>query len=176
MKFRFRHLLLSLLAAGLVLSSRPLIVEASIQSQDWAYAVFPVQEGFQEYSSPYGMRTHPISGMEKMHWGLDIAAKHGSPIHSWWAGKVTEIGNDPGGWGDYVVVVSGNWESLYAHCSKIVAKEGQEVKAGDTVALVGMTGGATGDHLHWELKFLPTGERIDPMRLVKAMYRAHKGD
>jgi murein DD-endopeptidase MepM/ murein hydrolase activator NlpD len=54
--------------------------------------------------------------------------------------------------------------TLYAHCSKILVKEGQQVKKGHVVALIGSTGWSTGPHLHFEV--ISEGERADPLEFV----------
>ncbi|MGA2192778.1 MAG: peptidoglycan DD-metalloendopeptidase family protein [Nitrospirota bacterium] len=103
-------------------------------------------------SSPYGMRKDPIAGGMKMHRGVDIAAPSGSRIFAAGDGTVTFSGQRKG-YGNLVVIKhSGGLTSLYAHNSTNIVNKGDTVKKGDTVALVGQTGRATGPHLHFEVR------------------------
>lgn len=179
-----RSIALILLGAIILLATvllRPPPSLSGLKTTPWQYASFPVME-FKRYSSPFGMRKHPISTKRKMHKGQDIAAPEGSDIVAWWGGKVILIGFDPDGWGNYVVIRSGQWEHLYAHCSKIVVRKGQTVKTKAVIARIGQTGGATGPHLHWELRHqLPNQKNItdssqwqliNPAEVLWLMYKA----
>lgn len=110
--------------------------------------------------SPYGYRDHPVDGEYKFHNGVDIGGQEGDPIGAFAAGTVEYIGeNDEHGL--YLQIDHGNGvKSFYAHCSKLCVSQGQTVAAGDTVALVGSTGVATGPHLHFEIKC--AGIHVDP--------------
>lgn len=102
-------------------------------------------------SSGFGYREHPVEGEERFHYGIDIAANTGTPIGCFADGTVIAVG-DSSSYGKYLIVShDGGFSSLYAHCSKIIASSGQEVKEGQTIAEVGETGVATGPHLHFEL-------------------------
>lgn len=102
-------------------------------------------------TSTFDYRTHPITGEEGFHTGLDLATAEGTPIASVLPGIVAKQGyNDKSG--NFVIVSHGSGvETLYAHCSKITAADGAYVRAGETIALVGSTGDSTGPHLHIEL-------------------------
>jgi murein DD-endopeptidase MepM/ murein hydrolase activator NlpD len=111
-------------------------------------------------TSRYGYRNHPITGKYSMHGGIDISADKGTEIKSAYDGKITSTGYSKS-YGYYVIISHNkNVETLYAHCSKIVASEGDYIKKGETVALVGSTGKSTGPHLHFEIRI--GGKRIDP--------------
>lgn len=103
-------------------------------------------------SSPYGYRTHPITGTRKLHSGIDYAAPGGTPIYAAEDGVVLTSGWI-NGYG-YTVTINhgGGYVTLYAHCSTLVAKAGQKVTKGQTIAKVGSTGNSTGNHLHFEVK------------------------
>lgn len=102
-------------------------------------------------SDGFGYRTHPISGVDRFHYGLDIAAEEGSVITAFAAGTVTAMG-EASDRGKYVEITHPNgYSTLYAHCSRITASNGQTVAPGDPIAEVGQTGQATGPHLHFEL-------------------------
>lgn len=99
----------------------------------------------------FGYRQHPIDGNKQFHYGLDLEAPSGTVIRSFSDGKVSVVG-ESSQLGKYVTVVhAGDYTTLYAHCSRITASAGQQVKMGDPIAEVGETGQATGPHLHLEL-------------------------
>ncbi len=103
-------------------------------------------------TSPYGYRVHPVYGTRKLHTGLDIGAPRGTPIAATTNGVVIFAGYR-GGYGQTVIVDHGDGlSSLYAHMSQINAAEGAVVQRGDIVGLVGATGTATGNHLHFEIR------------------------
>lgn len=112
-----------------------------------------------EVTSGFGEREDPISGEKGFHYGIDVAAAEGEPIRAVASGIVQETGENS--YGKYIVVAhEDGLQSLYAHCSAINAAEGQQVKAGEKIAAVGMTGRATGNHLHFEL--WRAGKILDP--------------
>lgn len=98
------------------------------------------------------------------HTGLDIAATTGIPIKVVADGTITFAAYS-GSYGYLVKVDHGNGvETWYGHTSKMLVKEGQAVKAGDTIALVGSTGNSTGPHLHFEVRI--NGEHINPQKYL----------
>lgn len=118
-------------------------------------------------SSEYGYRNHPITGKYSLHNGLDIAADSGTEILSAYDGVVKSAGYSSS-YGYYLIIThSDNLETLYAHCSKLMAEEGDIVKKGDPVALVGSTGRSTGPHLHFEVRV--NSYRIDPEWLLSEL-------
>ena len=115
-------------------------------------------------SSPFGYRTHPISGKRKLHTGLDIAASHGTTIRAAGPGVVISAGWR-GGYGNTVIIDHGGGIStLYGHCSRLLARAGQKVSAGDPVAAVGSTGYSTGPHLHFEVRV--NGSPVNPRKYL----------
>lgn len=89
---------------------------------------------------------------ESRHHGLDIAADAGSEILAGHSGTVTEAGWKNSIYGYAVVIDHGNgWQTLYAHCSRVLVSTGQSVQQGQKIALVGSTGNSTGPHLHLEI-------------------------
>ena len=102
--------------------------------------------------SPYGYRDHPIDGAYKFHNGIDIGAGEGEPILAFAGGQVEYIGESEA-YGNYLQLDHGDGiKSFYAHCSQVLVKTGQQISAGEEIALVGSTGAATGPHLHLELR------------------------
>lgn len=120
-------------------------------------------------TSPFGERIHPLYGYRSFHTGVDIGAPYGSPIKSAGQGLVRAAGWVRG-YGLTVVVDHGKgWMTLYAHCSSLLAHEGQEVKAGDVIAREGSTGLSTGPHLHFEVR--DNGKAVDPVQYRAALGR-----
>ena len=100
----------------------------------------------------------------RVHNGLDIKVERGDTIYAAFDGKVRITAFQRRGYGYYVVIRHNNGiETLYAHLSKNLVKENQNVKAGDPIGLGGNTGRSTGSHLHFETILL--GKCIDPALL-----------
>lgn len=129
--------------------------------------LFPVSlNGYQCMTSPYGYRVHPISGVTRLHNGVDLAAVTGTPIFASKSGVVTTAcigwGN---GYGNHVVINHGDgYSTLYAHQSALNVYEGQIVSQGDVIGYVGSTGNSTGPHLHFTV--FKNGETINPMTCI----------
>ncbi len=129
--------------------------------------LFPVSlNGYQCMTSPYGYRVHPISGVTRLHNGVDLAAVTGTPIFASKSGVVTTAcigwGN---GYGNHVVINHGDgFSTLYAHQSALNVYEGQIVSQGDVIGYVGSTGNTTGPHLHFTV--FKNGETINPMSCI----------
>ncbi len=98
------------------------------------------------------------------HKGMDIAAPYGTKIVAAAKGKVTHSGW-MGGYGNLIIITHENGiQTYYGHCSKLYAKVGDEVEAGDTIAAVGSTGFSTGNHLHFEIR--KNGSQINPQKYL----------
>ena len=111
-------------------------------------------------SSSYGWRNDPIDGQSKFHKGVDLAMPVGQDVPAARNGEVTFTGSLPG-YGLTVVVRHGDHTSTrYAHLSQVLVAPGDEVGAGETIALSGATGRVTGPHLHFEV--LEDGQPVDP--------------
>lgn len=109
----------------------------------------------------YGMRIHPIHKIPKFHAGMDFTAKVGTPIHATGDGRVTFADYATNGYGMHVIVDHGfDYATLYAHLSELKVRNGQRVKRGDVIGLVGNTGLSSGPHLHYEVH--KGGEPVDP--------------
>lgn len=114
-------------------------------------------------TSPFGMRTHPITGKRSLHDGVDIGASCGTPITAPWAGRVTLADYHPA-YGYRVRVDHGSHVATYTHMPKLDVSVGEVLRAGDTLGVVGSTGLSTGCHLHWMVRV--DGQLIDPLTLV----------
>ncbi|MBQ9980130.1 MAG: peptidoglycan DD-metalloendopeptidase family protein [Oscillospiraceae bacterium] len=103
-------------------------------------------------TSVYGMRTHPVTGVYKLHTGVDIGSSYGSKIYAAKSGSVITSGSNYA-YGEYVVIYHGNGVStLYAHMSERAVSEGDYVLKGDVIGYVGSSGYSTGAHLHFEIR------------------------
>jgi cell wall-associated NlpC family hydrolase len=115
-------------------------------------------------TSKYGMRVNPVTGVYEGHSGWDIAGPAHGEIHAAGSGTVTIAGKSTGGNSGFMVAIDhgGGVQSRYVHAFKqdIKVKVGQKVKVGDVIALEGMSGNATGYHLHFEIRI--NGTPTDP--------------
>ena len=119
---------------------------ASASTGTWMTA-HPVPDA--RVSSNYGMRS--LLGTTRQHSGIDFSAPTGTAIYASGAGVVTKSGWGSG-YGYYVEVDHSNgYKTRYAHASRLIAKVGDYVNAGDHIANVGCTGRCTGPHLHFEV-------------------------
>lgn len=123
-------------------------------------------------TSPYGWRIHPITGERRFHYGIDIAGAnaHGQPVISVADGEVFQVNYSSGEAGYNIRIrhydEEGNeWQSRYSHLSLMTVRIGDKVRQGDVIGAVGSTGGSTGPHLHFELKF--EGQLLDPYPYIK---------
>lgn len=128
-------------AAASVKSSRPGVAYVSYQS--------PLQGAVR---SQFGMRRDPINGRMRLHQGIDIPAKRGTPIEAAAAGTVVFAGRNKG-YGNMVMIEHADGRrTLYAHAQKLFVEAGDTVAAGQPIAAVGSTGHSTGPHLHFEVR------------------------
>jgi murein DD-endopeptidase MepM/ murein hydrolase activator NlpD len=109
-------------------------------------------------------RMHPILHEMRPHEGMDISAPGGSPIVAPAGGTVTRVSVE-GGYGNVVEIDHGNgiW-TRYAHCARIIVRQGQHVDRGTMIATVGNTGLSVGPHLHYEIHV--NGVAVDPRTYV----------
>ena len=119
---------------------------------------WPVDGGW--VSSGYGVRTDPFTGQQSRHDGADIDARMGSPVYAMGDGVIS-FAADKQGYGLTVEVThQSGLVTLYAHLRAILAKVGDRIQTGQTVALVGTTGRSTGPHLHFEV--VKQGVSVNP--------------
>jgi len=112
-------------------------------------------------TSPYGMRTHPILGVKRMHNGVDFGCVRDQPI---WAAKSAKVvfAGTRGYYGKTVILEhEGPVLTLYAHLNEILVSNDMQVSTGDLIGKCGTTGRSTGNHLHFEVR--TGGEAKDPM-------------
>jgi murein DD-endopeptidase MepM/ murein hydrolase activator NlpD len=119
----------------------------------------------------YGERSDPFSGEGAMHTGVDISAPQGTPVHVAADGVVIHAGWN-GGYGRCVIVDHGNnYQTWYAHLSRMDVIEGQEIRQGDVLGAVGTTGRSTGSHLHYEVRIGSTP--VNPYRFLARASALH---
>lgn len=136
---------------------------------------------FTRISSTFTLgRYHPILNKIRAHKGVDYAAPTGTAIRAAGAGRIVERGWK-GGYGNAIVIQHGKtYSTLYGHMSRFAPdlKVGSHVQQGQTIGYVGMTGLATGPHLHYE--FRVNGQHVDPLSVklpmadpISAQEKAH---
>ena len=115
-------------------------------------------------SSPFSLhRKHPILHIVRPHYGVESASKRGTPIHASSDGEIIFMGRK-GGYGNTIEIKNGRrYTTLYAHMEHFAKhlKRGLRVHKGQIIGYVGMTGLATGPHLHYEFKI--NGHPVNPM-------------
>lgn len=116
-------------------------------------------------TSPFGIRIHPVWGIKRMHYGIDLKVYTGEDILSSAMGVVSFAGVKRG-YG-YVVIIDHiyGFQTLYAHLSKIYVKVGDIVGKGKIIAAGGNSGVSTGSHLHYEVKY--NGLAMDPKNFIE---------
>ncbi|MBK7102093.1 MAG: M23 family metallopeptidase [Flavobacteriales bacterium] len=152
----------------LVVQSRSLDEVASLvlRKQEMLASIPAIQpipnEDLTQTAGGFGMRIHPIHKILKFHAGMDFTAKQGTPIYATGDGRVTFADYSTNGYGMHVVVDHGfDYETLYAHLSELKVRNGQKVKRGDVLGLVGNSGLSSGPHLHYEVH--KGGTAVDPV-------------
>ncbi len=142
--------------------------EAKTQKDRTAHipAIQPVPEKFlRTMASGYGTRIDPVYGTPKFHEGLDFSAPIGTPVYATADGTVQSAGWS-GAYGNLIEIGHGyNYQTRYAHLSKMKVRAGQSVKRGDLIGEIGNTGKSTGPHLHYEVRY-----RGQPMNPVNYYY------
>lgn len=135
-----------------------LIAQASQSQSQLSFTGFACPlKTYSRISSEYGYRTNPVTGVYKLHAGIDFAAAKGTPIYAAASGYVQVAGWSTGGYGNYVIIYHGkmsdgnSYSTLYAHMNAIATTAGTYVSQGDLIGYVGTTGNSTGNHLHLEV-------------------------
>lgn len=105
-------------------------------------------------SSPYGVRDDPFTGKPTMHWGIDIVSAKGNPVVATADGTIIKLGKNDKISGNYIKISHPRtgFVTIYCHLSEFKVKNGQRVKRGQTIGLVGSTGKSIGPHVHYEVQ------------------------
>lgn len=116
------------------------------------------------FTSAFGWRIHPISGVKKHHNGVDLAGTKGSAIYAAKAGTVSSTGYDSSR-GYYVIINHGDgFKSYYYHMTHYIVSSGQSVSRGQTIGYMGSTGASTGPHLHFGISY--NGTYVNPANYI----------
>lgn len=137
----------------------PLVAAAAINSNNnMPSGVIPaIWPASGDVSSPYGLRW----GGSDFHPGIDIANDMGTPIMATADGTVVTAGYNSGGYGNMVDIDHGNGlMTRYGHAMQVLVSEGQTVRRGQVIALMGSTGFSTGPHVHYEVRI--NGQAVNP--------------
>ncbi len=117
------------------------------------------------FSSPYGMRWHPVYGGYRMHHGVDLSAPQGTPIVASRNGVVNWVDYEAGGAGNYVNIDhQDGFVTRYMHMTHYIVSVGQYVYAGQVIGYCGSTGASTGPHLHFGVYY--NGYSVDPANYI----------
>jgi murein DD-endopeptidase MepM/ murein hydrolase activator NlpD len=143
------------------------VVSHEAATTDWASVIgapdlWPVMGPI---TSSFGQREDPFNGEGAFHSGVDISASFGTPVHAAADGVVQTAGMESG-YGREVVINHGNGiETLYGHLSGFAVTTGQQVREGQIIGYVGMSGRSTGPHLHYEVRINNTP--VNPHRYLR---------
>jgi len=144
--------------------SNPVTSEPASDEKPKIHFILPVQNG--RISSGWGERKHPFTGEIRMHKGYDIAAKKGTPVLASADGKIIQTAYLPKSYGRLIRMRHNSpFGTLYAQLDTILVSEGQIVKQGDKIGLVGSSGLSTGPHLHFELRV--ENEAVNPDKYIQ---------
>ncbi|KAI9134866.1 M23 family metallopeptidase [Acaryochloris sp. CCMEE 5410] len=122
------------------------------------FFIRPVEQGV--VTSEFGYRIHPLTGLNRLHAGIDIGGNNRKPIFAASGGTVS-IAGFVSGYGNFIEIQHNNiFSSAYAHMENFFVNVGDTVNQGDLIGRVGQTGGVTGPHLHFEI--LQNGSFINP--------------
>jgi len=148
-----------------LLSSRIELVEKKLSLQADRLALTPtLAPSIGVLTAGFGMRNDPFTGQREFHTGIDISTPTGNRVYAPANGTVVRVGWDKG-YGRIVQVSHGyGMTTLFGHLSTARVMEGQRVRRGDLLALVGSTGRSTGPHLHYEVHL--EGKPVNPLEYV----------
>ncbi len=141
------------------------MVSTKKERQECIPAIMPLDKRVCSVISGFGTRYHPILHYRRMHTGVDLSAKKGTPIYATGDGVVEVAGRGDAslsGYGIAVVVNHGyGYKTLYGHMNDVKVRHGQKVKRGELLGHVGSTGLASGPHCHYEVWL--NGKQVNPV-------------
>ena len=114
------------------------------------------------FGSAFGIRLHPILQVVRMHEGIDLTCPRGTKVFATADGVVVASGYTSGGLGIRIFIDHGyGYKTIYGHLDKVLVKQGDRVKRGDVIGLVGSSGLSTCPHLHYEV--IVNGRKVNPI-------------
>ncbi len=117
------------------------------------------------FTSGFGMRADPFTGLPRFHNGIDLANNVGTAIRAAAAGRVVHIESQIGNYGRFVIVRHPDgFQTLYAHLDEFSVRTGEYVSRGEALGTMGNTGRSTGPHLHFSV--IRNGTFVDPLRYL----------
>jgi len=140
------------------------IIREQRDLMDRTPSILPVDAEGYWFSSRFGWRRSPFTGIREFHKGIDISSRKGTSIIAPARGRVIRRGYD-GYQGNYLQIDHG-WGCIttFAHLLTFNVSLGQEVERGEVIALMGSTGRSTGSHLHYQIEV--NGEVVDPTNFI----------
>ena len=142
-----------------VAAERARLAAANARKYDGGKFTWPVPSSTR-ISSEYGMRVHPVLGVELFHNGIDISAVNGEAIVAAYGGTVVAAEYHPT-MGNYVMLDHGDGVyTIYMHASQLHVSKNADVSAGQRIAAIGSTGRSTGPHLHFSVR--ENGSYVSP--------------
>lgn len=125
-------------------------------------AIIPIPKNKGVIASGFGYRIHPIYKVLRMHTGIDITCRLGTPVYATGNGTVSKNDATVSGMGIVCVIEHGyGYKTVYGHLSKLKVKPGQKVKRGQIIGYTGNTGISIGPHLHYEV--MKNGKFVNPI-------------
>ena len=117
------------------------------------------------FTSGYGMRNDPFTGLRRFHNGIDLANNPGTAVLAASSGHIVHIETRNPTYGKFVIMRhAGGFQTLYAHLDTITVNVGQTVSQGARIGFMGNTGRSTGPHLHFSV--IKDGVFVDPLRYL----------
>ena len=117
------------------------------------------------FSSGFGMRADPFTGLPRFHNGIDWSNAPGTPIRAAGSGRVVHIETQIGNYGRFIILRhDGGFQTLYAHLDTFDVRVGQFVYQGDVIGRMGNTGRSTGPHLHFSV--IRNGRFVNPLNYL----------
>lgn len=128
-------------------------------------AIMPVKKTDCKVVSGFGYRYHPILRYMRMHTGIDLSARTGTPVYATGDGVVEEAGSGAegfSGYGTVCVIDHGfGFKTLYAHLGKVTVRKGQKVRRGEQIGTLGSSGLSQGPHVHYEV--IQNNKKVNPV-------------
>lgn len=128
-------------------------------------AIMPVKKTDCKVVSGFGYRYHPILRYMRMHTGIDLSARTGTPVYATGDGVVEEAGSGTegfSGYGTVCVIDHGfGFKTLYAHLGKVTVRKGQKVRRGEQIGTLGSSGLSQGPHVHYEV--IQNNKKVNPV-------------